>query len=93
MQNLLHIMNDLLCIQLQNQSKITQSKLTRKQYLVKIACLAVQEAGTPHREYSDRKKENVIFTPMLLNDFLSDWNQYVAEMPSKWGSLHTRKSP
>ena len=29
-----------------------------------IVCRAAQEAGAPHREYSDRKKENAIFTPM-----------------------------
>ena len=32
-------------------------------------------AGAPHREYIDRKKENVIFTPLYLGDTLSDWNQ------------------
>ena len=34
-----------------------------------------QEAGAPHREYIDRKNENVIFTPLYLGDHLSDWNQ------------------
>ena len=36
---------------------------------------AAQEAGAPHREYIDRKNENVIFTPLYLGDHLSDWNQ------------------
>ena len=38
-------------------------------------CRAAQEAGAPHRGYIDRKKENVIFTPLYLGDTLSDWNQ------------------
>ena len=38
-------------------------------------CRAAQEAGAPHREYIDRKNENVIFTPFYLGDHLSDWNQ------------------
>ena len=38
-------------------------------------CRAAQEAGAPHREYIDRKKENVIFTHLYLGDTLSDWNQ------------------
>ena len=29
-----------------------------------IVCRAAQEAGAPHREYINRKKENAIFTPM-----------------------------
>ena len=29
-----------------------------------IMCRAAQEAGAPHREYINRKKENAIFTPM-----------------------------
>ena len=40
-----------------------------------VVCRAAQEAGTPHREYIDRKNENVIFTPLYLGDHLSDWNQ------------------
>ena len=40
-----------------------------------IVCRAAQEAGAPHREYIDRKNENVIFTPLYLSDHLSDWNQ------------------
>ena len=40
-----------------------------------IVCRAAQEAGAPHREYIDRKNENVIFTPLYLGDHLSDWNQ------------------
>ena len=40
-----------------------------------IVCRAAQESGAPHREYIDRKNENVIFTPLYLGDHLSDWNQ------------------
>ena len=29
-----------------------------------IVCRAAQEAGAPHCEYINRKKENAIFTPM-----------------------------
>ena len=39
-----------------------------------IVCRAAQEAGTPHHEYIDRKKENVIFTPMYLGDTLVEPN-------------------
>ena len=39
-----------------------------------VVCRAAQEAGTPHREYIYRKKENVIFTPLYLGDPLFDWN-------------------
>ena len=39
-----------------------------------IVCRAAQEAGKPHREYIDRKKENVIFTHLYLGDTSSDWN-------------------
>ena len=40
-----------------------------------VVCRAAQEAGAPHREYIDRKNENVIFTPLYLGDHFSDWNQ------------------
>ena len=40
-----------------------------------VVCCAAQEAGAPHREYIDRKNENVIFTPLYLGDHVSDWNQ------------------
>ena len=36
-----------------------------------VVCRAAQEAGAPHREYIDRKNENVIFTPLYLGDHLS----------------------
>ena len=51
-----------------------------------IVCRAAQEAGAPHREYIDRKKENVIFTHLYLGDTLSDWNQIyytVARQPGE----------
>ena len=37
-----------------------------------IVCRAAQEAGAPHLEYINRKKESAIFTPMWLCDPLSD---------------------
>ena len=40
-----------------------------------IVCRVAQEAGAPHREYIDRKKENVIFTHLYLGDTSPDWNQ------------------
>ena len=40
-----------------------------------IVCRAAQEAGASHRGYIDRKKENVIFTPLYLGDTLSGWKQ------------------
>ena len=51
-----------------------------------IVCRAAQEAGAPHRGYIDRKKENVISTPLYLGDPLSDWNQIcyrVARQPGE----------
>ena len=56
---------------------------------------AAQEAGTPHREYIYRKKENVIFTPLYLGDPLSDWNQLcyrVARQPGESTFQTGRKS-
>ena len=40
-----------------------------------IVCRAAQEAGAPHSEYIDRKKENIIVTLLYLGDPLFDWNQ------------------
>ena len=39
-----------------------------------IVCHAAQEASVPYHGYIDRKKENVIFTPLYLSDPLSDCN-------------------
>ena len=58
-------------------------------------CRAAQEAGTPHREYIDRKNENVIFTPLYLGDHLCDWNQIcytVARQPRESTFQSWRKS-
>ena len=33
-----------------------------------VVCRAAQEAGALHREYIDRKNENVIFTHLYLGD-------------------------
>ena len=40
-----------------------------------MVCRAALKSGAPHRGYIDRKKENVIFTPLYLVDTLSDYNQ------------------
>ena len=48
-------------------------------------CRAAQEAGAPHREYIDRKKENVIFTHLYLGDTLSDWNQICCRVVRQLG--------
>ena len=58
-------------------------------------CRAAQEAGAPHREYIDRKKENVIFILLYLSDHLSDWNQIcysVARQPGESTFQIWRKS-
>ena len=47
-----------------------------------IVCRAAQEAGAPHREHIDRKKENVIFTHLYLGDTSSDWTKFAAELPT-----------
>ena len=39
-----------------------------------MVCYTAQDAGAPHHGYIDKKKENVIFTPLCLGDTLSDWN-------------------
>ena len=41
---------------------------------------AAQEAGTPHHGYIERKKENIIFTPLYLGDTLSDWDISLVEL-------------
>ena len=58
-------------------------------------CRAAQEARAPHREYIDKKNENVIFTPLYLGDHLSDWNQIcytVARQPRESTFQIWRKS-
>ena len=50
-----------------------------------IVCRAAQEAGMPHRGYTDRKKENIIFTPLYLSDTLSDWNQICCRVDCQLG--------
>ena len=50
-----------------------------------IVCRAAQETGVPHRGYIDRKKENVIFTPLYLGDTLSDWNQICCRFARQLG--------
>ena len=60
-----------------------------------VVCRAAQEAGAPHREYIDRKNENVILTPLYLGDHLSDWNQIcytVARQPRESTFQIWRKS-
>ena len=55
-----------------------------------IVSRAAQEAGAPHRGYIDRKKENVIFTPLYLGDTLSDWNQICCRVARRLGSPHSK---
>ena len=50
-----------------------------------IVCRAAQEAGAPYRGYIDRKKENVIFTPLYLSDSLSDCNQICCRVARQLG--------
>ena len=50
-----------------------------------IVCRAAQEAGAPHREYIDRKKENVIFTHLYLGDTSSDWKQICCRVARQLG--------
>ena len=45
-----------------------------------VVCRAAQEAGAPHREYIDRKNENVIFTPLLGS---ATWNFDLRESTTK----------
>ena len=64
--------------------KFPQNLILRSRHTV--VCRAAQEAGAPHREYIDRKKETVIFTPLYFGDPLSDWNQIcytVSRQPGK----------
>ena len=50
-----------------------------------IVCRAAQEAGVPHRGYINRKKENVIFTPLYYGDPLSDCNQICCRVARQLG--------
>ena len=52
-----------------------------------IMCRVTQEAGMPHRGYIDRKKENIIFTPLYLGDTLSDWNRICCRVARQIGEL------
>ena len=46
----------------ENEVELLSSLLSVSRHM--IVCRAAQEAGAPHREYINRKKENAIFTPM-----------------------------
>ena len=50
-----------------------------------VVCRVAQEAGVPHRGCIDRKKENVIFTPLYLGDTLSDWNHICCRVARQLG--------
>ena len=50
-----------------------------------IVCRAAQEAGAPHCGYIDRKKKNIIFTPLYLGDTVSDWNQICCRVARQLG--------
>ena len=45
-------------------SNVMRATMEVKESRHTIVCRAAQEAGAPHREYINRKKENAIFTPM-----------------------------
>ena len=64
---------------------IKRNKLLLHESKHTIVCHAAQEAGTPHRGYIDRKKENVIFTPLYLGDPLSDWNKLCCRVARQLG--------
>ena len=51
-----------------------------------MVCRAAQEVGAPHRGgYIDRKKENVIFTPLYLSDPLSNCKQIFCTVARQLG--------
>ena len=47
-----------------------------------VVCRAAQEAGAPHREYIDRKKENVIFTLCISVMAYPIETKFAAELPA-----------
>ena len=51
-----------------------------------IVCRAAQEAGASHR-YIDRKKENIIFTPLYPYPI---GTKFAAELPVSYGSPHSK---
>ena len=50
-------------------------------------CHAAQEAGAPHREYINRKKENTIFTPVIPYPI---GTKFATEVPARLGSVHNK---
>ena len=55
-----------------------------------VVCRAAQEAGAPHREYIDRKNENVIFTPCISVITYRIGTKFATQLPASQGSLHSK---
>ena len=53
-------------------------------------CRAAQESGAPHREYIDRKKENVISHFCISVISYPIETKFTAELPANKGSLHSK---
>ena len=59
---LMHIIKPIAFLSDGNWAICEQKQATISRYTV--VCRAAQEAGAPHREYINMKKENAIFTPL-----------------------------
>ena len=55
-----------------------------------VVCRAAQETGAPHREYIDRKKQNVIFTPCISVIPHLIGPNFATEFLASQGSLHSK---
>ena len=55
-----------------------------------VVCRAAQEAGAPHREYIDRKNENVIFTLCISVITYLIGTKFATQLPASQGSLHSK---
>ena len=63
-RHLLTVVTTLGLEQQRKEWRTQSSRLREMESRHTIVCRAAQEAGAPHREYINRKKENAIFTPM-----------------------------
>ena len=63
-----------------------ENKLRRSPTSIEIkthnSCRVAQETGVPHHEYIDRKKENIILTPLYLGIPYPIGTKFVAELPT-----------
>ena len=55
-----------------------------------IVCRVAQEAGAPHREYINRKKENVISHLCSSVIPYPIGAKFATDVPTNYGSLHTK---